>query len=107
MTKSGVTPDADVMQRLAAALVHRGPDGEGAYVTKDVGLVHRRLAIIDLETGQQPLHATWGGVLVANAEIYNYVELREAIGGPFQTSSDCEPILYPSARRRAPPSRSW
>ena len=94
MTKGGVTPDTDVLQRLAAALAHRGPDGEGSYMAKDVGLVHRRLAIIDLETGQQPLHAAWGGVLVANAEIYNYIELREAIGGPFQTSSDCEPILF-------------
>ncbi len=94
MTRNGAAPDGDVMRQLSAALAHRGPDGEGSHTAGGVGLVHRRLAIIDLETGQQPLHADWGSALVANAEIYNYVELRQEIGGPFRTASDCEPILF-------------
>ncbi len=93
MTRGGALPDRSILEHMAGSLAHRGPDGEGIYVAKDVGLVHRRLAIIDLETGAQPLHAAGEAVLVANAEIYNYVELRRSIGGPFATASDCEPIL--------------
>ena len=94
MMKGGKAPDRGVLQSLATALAHRGPDGEGVFVAGDIGLVHRRLAIIDLRTGAQPLHAAWGPALVANAEIYNYVELRARIGGPFATTSDCEPVLF-------------
>jgi len=79
---------------MSRGLVHRGPDGEGSHLSGGVGLVHRRLAIIDLETGGQPIEDAGGVVLVANAEIYNHVELRaELTDSPFKTNSDCEPIL--------------
>ena len=94
-TRDGSSPDQSVLQHLASALAHRGPDGEGRYVNAGIGLVHRRLAIIDLETGDQPLSEPDGAVLIANAEIYNYVELRDAlVGVSFATASDCEPPLH-------------
>ncbi|MEE2760421.1 MAG: asparagine synthetase B, partial [Pseudomonadota bacterium] len=82
------TGDADpvILDRLTAALVHRGPDGNGIHI--GAGLAHTRLAIIDLETGDQPL--TGGGhALVANGEIYNFVELRVDLAeAHFKTKSD-------------------
>ena len=66
----------------------------GQFVEAERGLAHTRLAIIDLETGDQPLKGAGGHVLIANGEIYNYVELRQEIGaGAFQTKSDCEVAL--------------
>lgn len=95
LTRDGSSPDESILQRLASSLAHRGPDGEGRYVSGGVGLVHRRLAIIDLETGDQPLSGPNGAVLIANAEIYNYVELRDALTGvSFATASDCELPLH-------------
>ena len=94
MTTNGRAPDAGVLERLAAALVHRGPDGEGRYAAGDVGFVQRRLAIIDLATGDQPLFGPDGTALVANAEIYNYLELKAARPKvAWRTASDCEPPL--------------
>lgn len=94
MTADGSRPADALLDRLSAAIIHRGPDGEGRHVEADTGLVQRRLAIIDLETGDQPLYAeTESGAcaLVANGEIYNYVELRREIGeDSFRTRSDCE-----------------
>ena len=95
MTRDGSPPDGSVLDRLARSLVHRGPDGEGRYTNGGMGLVHRRLAIIDLETGDQPLREPDGAVLIANAEIYNYLELRKALKDvSFATASDCEPPLH-------------
>lgn len=95
MTRDGSPPDEGILDRLSAALAHRGPDGEGRYVNGGVGFAHRRLAIIDLETGDQPLSEPEGAVLIANAEIYNYVELRHALKNiSFATASDCEPPLH-------------
>lgn len=79
-------------------MVHRGPDDAGLYRDGPVGLVHRRLSIIDLGTGHQPM-STPDGLLwiVFNGEIYNYRELRrdlEARGHVFRTHSDTEVILY-------------
>ena len=72
-----------------------GPDGDAIWVSGDTGLVHTRLAIIDLKTGDQPLFGPGGTALVANGEIYNYIELREELTGEaFQTESDCEPVLH-------------
>ena len=88
------TPDEAAIDALAAALAHRGPDGSGEFAYKDMGLVHTRLSIIDLETGDQPIHDKRGTVIVANGEIYNYLELRQGLGEQnFQTRSDCEPPL--------------
>ena len=77
-----------------AALRHRGPDAEGQHVAGDVALVHTRLSIVDLQTGDQPLFGERGLALVANAEIYNDPALRAAMPGvAFRTRSDCEPVL--------------
>ena len=85
------------LDRMLQALSHRGPDGEGVHVDADVALGHRRLSIIDLEGGRQPLRNVEGTIwLVCNGEIYNYVELRkrlEADGHRFVTNSDCEVII--------------
>jgi asparagine synthase (glutamine-hydrolysing) len=87
-------PEAAVLDAMLGALRHRGPDGVGRHVAGDVGLVHARLAIIDLTSGDQPLRDQGGAALVANAEIYNYVELRQQMPGvAFATKSDCEPAL--------------
>lgn len=95
MTRDGSAPPAGVLDALAVALTHRGPDGHGRHVDGDVGLIQTRLAIIDLETGDQPIAAKGPdgneAVLVANGEIYNYVEVKLDLGRvPFKTRSDCE-----------------
>ena len=95
MTSSGTTPDRMAVKAMQNALIHRGPDGEGEHFAGAVGLAHRRLSIIDLETGGQPFVLDDGAALVANAEIYNYLELRQA--NPefdYKTSSDCEVALH-------------
>jgi len=91
--RQGATPDAAVLQAMARALAHRGPDGSGLHIADNVGLAHARLAIIDLATGDQPLFAG-PAAIVANGEIYNYLELREAHGLACSTGSDCEPPLH-------------
>lgn len=95
MTRDGSPPDPALLDRLQGALAHRGPDGQGRLVRGGVALVHTRLAIIDLDTGDQPLFAPGGSALVANGEIYNNPELRAAMAGtPFRTRSDCEPAVF-------------
>ncbi len=95
MTSDGSAPGAAALDTMRRALLHRGPDGDGVWTGGDTGLVHTRLAIIDLETGDQPLFEPGGAVLVANGEIYNYIELRaEMPDVDFRTRSDCEPALY-------------
>jgi asparagine synthase (glutamine-hydrolysing) len=87
-------PDPATLSRLIDALHHRGPDGTGHAVVGRVALVHNRLSIIDLVTGDQPLFAG-AATLVANGEVYNYRELRAAMPGvAFATNSDCEPPLH-------------
>ena len=87
-----------VLADMAARLAHRGPDGSGTYRHRGVGLVHTRLSIIDLEGGAQPLGSSSDELtLVANGEIYNFIELRRdfaARGRRFSTGSDCETILH-------------
>jgi asparagine synthase (glutamine-hydrolysing) len=93
--RNGGAPDPAVLDRLLAAIAHRGPDGHGRLVRGGTALLHARLAIIDLDTGDQPLHAPSGTALIANGEIYNNPELRAAMDGtPFRTRSDCEPALF-------------
>lgn len=90
-------PEGQDLGRMLQALSHRGPDGEGVYTDACVALGHRRLSIIDLAGGRQPLRNVEGTIqLVCNGEIYNYVELRrqlEAAGHQFVTNSDCEVII--------------
>ncbi len=97
VTADGSPPTNARLDALTAALAHRGPDGTGRHVRGRVGLIQTRLAIIDLEGGDQPLHENAdgsGATLMANGEIYNYRELRTALGeGAFQTGSDCETPL--------------
>src|SRR6185312_10646388 len=97
MTVNGAAPPAAALQAMGAALKHRGPDGNGHYKVGEVGMVQTRLAIIDLATGDQPLHERGGAALIANGEIYNYIELRAALSGSgvgFSTGSDCETPLH-------------
>ena len=83
-------PDAATLAALERGIAHRGPDGSGHTVVGRVALVHNRLAIIDLVTGDQPLFAG-SAALVCNGEIYNYRELRAAMPGvAFTTNGDCE-----------------
>ncbi|MFM8890676.1 MAG: asparagine synthetase B family protein, partial [Planctomycetia bacterium] len=88
----------DVLRRMADSMLHRGPDGYGEHVTPEVALAMRRLSIIDLSGGQQPLFSEDGSVaLVANGEIYNHRPLRaelEALGHRFRSHSDCETIVH-------------
>ena len=86
--------DRPSLQLLALALRHRGPDGQGLYQHRHTGLVHTRLSIVDLATGDQPLHGATGHVLIANGEIYNNPDIRaQTPHYPYKTHSDCEPIL--------------
>lgn len=94
-TIDGGDPDPKALDDLAAALAHRGPDGQGRYLENGVGLIQARLAIIDLEGGRQPLREPEGAVLVGNGEIYNYLELSADLPDvAFATHSDCEPPLH-------------
>lgn len=99
-------PSPAVLEALTAALAHRGPDGSGHAQVGRVALVQTRLAIIDLAGGDQPLFAG-SAALVANGEVYNYRELREALPGcAFATNSDCEPPLHLWLRDGAEYARS-
>jgi asparagine synthase (glutamine-hydrolysing) len=91
-------PEA-VLDALARALAHRGPDGQGRFRNGPLAMVHLRLAIIDLVTGDQPLSGPGGTTLIANAEIYNHVEWRRVLAETrFATHSDCEVPLHLFAR---------
>src|SRR6266480_3206539 len=90
--------DEALLARMCAAIRHRGPDDDGFYIKGPVGLGMRRLAIIDLKSGQQPIHnqdrTAW---IVFNGEIYNYRELREQLeklGHQLYTNSDTEAIVH-------------
>jgi asparagine synthase (glutamine-hydrolysing) len=92
--RDGSPADEAVLDRLAAAMAHRGPDGIGKHLAGGVGLLSTRLAIIDLATGDQPLFDESGAVLVANGEIYNDPETRAALScATWTTGSDCESAL--------------
>lgn len=95
MTPNGSPLDPDLIERLKTDLRHRGPDGDGVHTAGNMAMVQTRLAIIDLETGDQPLFEPGGAALIANGEIYNYLELREELSDvAFATNSDCEPPLH-------------
>jgi asparagine synthase (glutamine-hydrolysing) len=90
--------DRDALARMNQAQYHRGPDEGSVHVEAGVGLAHRRLAIIDVSTGQQPLYNEDGSVVVVyNGEIYNYQSLipeLQALGHVFHTRSDTEVIVH-------------
>src|SRR5213596_3331249 len=89
---------AERVAAMSATLIHRGPDSFGKFSDGDVALAARRLSIIDLETGDQPISNEDGSMhVVQNGEIYNYRELRrelERAGHRFRTHGDTEVILH-------------
>ena len=94
----GKPPSPEELRRMCAALRHRGPDDEGFHFGAGVGLGMRRLSIIYLKTGHQPVHNEDGSVwVVLNGEIYNFRELRRTLernGHVFRTSTDTEVIVH-------------
>jgi asparagine synthase (glutamine-hydrolysing) len=90
--------DADLLRTMTDAVTHRGPDAAGYYVGPGIGLGHRRLSIIDLATGDQPIGNEDGSIqVIFNGEIYNFAELRallEARGHVFRTRTDTEVIAH-------------
>jgi asparagine synthase (glutamine-hydrolysing) len=97
-TQSNYLADADDIHRMCQTIVHRGPDDEGIYASGRVGLGMRRLSIIDLSSGHQPIHNEDNTVwVVFNGEIYNFPELRrqlETRGHRFYTNTDTEVIVH-------------
>ena len=95
---SGRVVSEMLLKDMGNAIAHRGPDGEGTFRAGPIGLVHRRLAIIDLEGGRQPLPNEDKSIhVVFNGEIYNYQELRrqlETRGHVFRTNSDTEVLVH-------------
>ncbi|MCY0903803.1 asparagine synthase (glutamine-hydrolyzing) [Arthrobacter sp. H14-L1] len=93
----GFGEDEALLREMNSCIVHRGPDGEGYYTHGQVGLAHRRLSIIDVAHGQEPMISQDGQtVLVYNGEVYNYLDLRDelvALGRTFLTVSDTEVVL--------------
>lgn len=94
--QSKVAPE--LIHRMTDQLRHRGPDAEGFYVHNEVGFGHRRLKIIDLQGGKQPMFNEDGSlVIIFNGEIYNFKELRDQLqkhGHAFRTNSDTEVLVH-------------
>jgi asparagine synthase (glutamine-hydrolysing) len=97
-SERGRRVDPAIIERMCQRITHRGPDDQGVYVSGHLGLGSRRLKVIDLETGHQPMtnedESIW---IVFNGEIYNYRSLREELekrGHSFRTKSDTESILH-------------
>lgn len=97
LRSSAPAPEWRVLESMAAALSHRGPDEFGLYRDHRAGLAHARLSIIDLASGKQPMSNARGTLWISyNGEIFNYVELRQelrALGHEFRTRSDTEVVL--------------
>ncbi len=93
----GLPADEGLLQRMNDCQRHRGPDGEGVHTDGPCGLAHRRLSIIDVAHGQQPMTTADGRyTIVYNGEVYNYLDLRgelEGLGRTFTTDSDTEVVL--------------
>lgn len=96
ISKDNSKVEASVLEKMAAVISYRGPDEEGLFLDGSIGFYHKRLSILDLSTGKQPM--TFNDcTIVYNGEIYNYVELRDDLirrGHKFETTSDTEVILH-------------
>jgi asparagine synthase (glutamine-hydrolysing) len=96
--ESGGVVTKEEIERMRDIMLHRGPDDSGLYLTNNLGLGHRRLSIIDLSTGKQPIYNEDGSiVIVFNGEIYNFKELRDYLlkkGHKFETKTDTEVIIH-------------
>src|ERR1700690_1421229 len=97
-SRGGPPISREILERMNQSIIHRGPDDEGYYLNGKVGLASRRLSIIDLAGGKQPIanedNTIW---IIFNGEIYNYKDLRnylERHGHLFRTGSDTEAILH-------------
>jgi asparagine synthase (glutamine-hydrolysing) len=94
----GGTIDAGLLRRMTDAIAHRGPDGDGFHVEPGIGLGHRRLSIVDVAGGAQPMYnEDESVVIVFNGEIYNFPELRpklQAMGHVFRNRCDTEAIIH-------------
>src|SRR5262245_27911589 len=90
--------EPDLLRRMADAIAHRGPDSAGYHLEGAVGLGHRRLSIIDLSAGDQPMYNEDRSlVAIFNGEIYNFHDLRQQLqahGHVFKTRSDTEVLLH-------------
>ncbi|UCE31577.1 MAG: asparagine synthase (glutamine-hydrolyzing), partial [Burkholderiales bacterium] len=90
-------PDPVLLERMAEAIRHRGPDDHGVWIdaAAGIGLAHRRLSILDLSAaGHQPMVSRSGRYVISyNGEIYNHLQLREALEGPWRGHSDTETLL--------------
>jgi asparagine synthase (glutamine-hydrolysing) len=95
INKDGTMVDPGILKSMADQISHRGPDDEGSFIYGNIGFYHKRLSIIDIKTGHQPM--TFNGItIVYNGEIYNYIELRNDLiqkGYKFETQSDTEVII--------------
>ncbi len=93
-----INDDGTVLEKMSTAIAHRGPDDSGSYIDGDIALGFRRLSIIDLDGGNQPMFNEDGSlILVFNGEIYNYKELREELikeGHIFNSKADSEICLH-------------
>jgi len=97
-TRNPAPPNRDTLQKMTAAIAHRGPDSDGFHLAENIGLGFRRLAIIDLNTGDQPIYSENRRIVtVYNGEIYNYRALRAALqaaGHHFATQTDTEVLVH-------------
>lgn len=95
---NGKKVSLDFLKKMTAVLVHRGPDDEGYFLDDNAGFGHRRLKIIDLKLGHQPMFNEDNSICITyNGEIYNYMELRKILekkGHRFRTNSDTEVIIH-------------
>src|SRR5262245_13323477 len=98
IASEGAPPNRSLIEAMTTRLAHRGPDGAGYYCDSFVALGHRRLSIIDLSGGAQPLGNEDGSIQITfNGEIYNYQELRRGLverGHCFRTQSDTEVLVH-------------
>src|ERR1041385_8929888 len=96
--QSGRWADADLLQRMRDAITHRGPDDEGIFIDENVGLGHRRLSIVDVAAGHQPMTNEDNSLFISyNGEIYNHADYRDELiahGHRYQTHCDTETILH-------------
>ena len=95
INKNNKKVDLRLLERMASKIENRGPDDEGYFIDENIGFFHKRLSIIDISQGHQPMFSS-ENCIVYNGEIYNYIELREELkskGHSFNTNSDTEVIL--------------
>ncbi|HKN83325.1 MAG TPA: hypothetical protein VJW17_07810, partial [Pyrinomonadaceae bacterium] len=96
--QSGRRADADLLQRMRDVLTHRGPDDEGLFIAENVGLGHRRLSIVDVAAGHQPMTNEDNSLfIIYNGEFYNHADYRDELiarGHRYQTHCDTETILH-------------